>query len=125
VRKESAAKSIAILVNPANSVFAQADAKEAQQAACALGVNLLILNANNGHIPALTTILGSAEPSYSSPAAALKSPAPKIYGARDASRDLLDAGRGGREPRVLRAASLSRGLANMALSYALVEGGVP
>jgi putative tryptophan/tyrosine transport system substrate-binding protein len=41
------AKSIAMLVNPGNPAFAEADAKEAQQAARALGVNLLILNANN------------------------------------------------------------------------------
>ena len=41
------ARSIAILVNPGNPGFAAADAKEAQQAARALGVNLLVLNANN------------------------------------------------------------------------------
>jgi putative ABC transport system substrate-binding protein len=41
------ARSIAILVNPGNPGFADADAKEAHQAARALGVNLLVLNANN------------------------------------------------------------------------------
>jgi putative tryptophan/tyrosine transport system substrate-binding protein len=40
-------RSIAILVNPGNPAFANADAKEAQQAARTLGVNLLVLNANN------------------------------------------------------------------------------
>ena len=41
------ARSIAILVNPGNPGFAAADAKETQQAARTLGVNLLVLNANN------------------------------------------------------------------------------
>jgi putative ABC transport system substrate-binding protein len=41
------AKSIAILVNPGNPGFADADVKEAQQAARALDVNLLVLNANS------------------------------------------------------------------------------
>ena len=41
------AKSIAFLVNPGNPGFANAETKEVQQAARALGVNLLILNASN------------------------------------------------------------------------------
>src|ERR1700730_11535527 len=41
------ARSIAILVNPGNPGFAEADAKEAQQAARALGVDLLVLKASN------------------------------------------------------------------------------
>lgn len=43
------ATSIGMLVNPGNPGFAQADAKEAQQAARSLGVNLLVLNANNSN----------------------------------------------------------------------------
>jgi putative tryptophan/tyrosine transport system substrate-binding protein len=41
------AKSIAMLVNPGNPGFANADAKEAREAARALGVNLLVVNANS------------------------------------------------------------------------------
>src|SRR6266404_1439125 len=41
------ASSIAMLVNPGNPGFAEADAKEAQEAARALGVNLLVLKASN------------------------------------------------------------------------------
>jgi putative tryptophan/tyrosine transport system substrate-binding protein len=41
------AKSIAFLVNPGNPGFAEAEAKEVQQAARALGVKLLVLNASN------------------------------------------------------------------------------
>jgi ABC-type uncharacterized transport system substrate-binding protein len=41
------AKSIATLVNPGNPGFAEADTKEAQQAASALDINLLVLKATN------------------------------------------------------------------------------
>ncbi len=41
------ASSIAMLVNPGNPVLADAQAKEAQQAARVLGVDLLVLNASN------------------------------------------------------------------------------
>jgi putative ABC transport system substrate-binding protein len=40
------ARSIAFLVNPGNPGFANAETKEVQQAARALGVNLLVLNAS-------------------------------------------------------------------------------
>ena len=42
-----AAKKIAFLVNPANRALAESDAKEAQDTAHALGVNLLILDASS------------------------------------------------------------------------------
>src|SRR3984893_6631902 len=41
------AKSVAFLVNPGNPGFAEVEAKEVQQAARSLGVNLLALNASN------------------------------------------------------------------------------
>ena len=41
------ASSIAMLVNPGNPGFAEADTKEAQQAARALGIDLLVLKASN------------------------------------------------------------------------------
>jgi putative tryptophan/tyrosine transport system substrate-binding protein len=41
------AKSVAFLVNPGNPGFAEVEAKEVQQAARGLGVNLLALNASN------------------------------------------------------------------------------
>jgi putative tryptophan/tyrosine transport system substrate-binding protein len=43
------ASSIAILVNPGNPGFAEADTKEAQQAARALGIDLLVLKASNSN----------------------------------------------------------------------------
>jgi putative ABC transport system substrate-binding protein len=42
-----AATSMAVLVNPSNSGIADTETKEAQQAARALGVTLLVLNASN------------------------------------------------------------------------------
>jgi putative ABC transport system substrate-binding protein len=42
-----AATSIAVLVNPGNPAIAESETKEAQQAARALGVSLLVLNASN------------------------------------------------------------------------------
>jgi putative tryptophan/tyrosine transport system substrate-binding protein len=42
-----AVKVIAILVNPANRVLAEADAKEAATAAAALGLRLIVLNASS------------------------------------------------------------------------------
>jgi putative tryptophan/tyrosine transport system substrate-binding protein len=42
-----AATSIAFLVNPGNPGVAESEMKEAQQAARALGVSLLVLNASN------------------------------------------------------------------------------
>jgi hypothetical protein len=124
-RTESTRRSIAILV-------AQADAKETQQAPCALGVNLLVLNANSGDIQALTTICVAP----SSPAAALKPPrSENLWRAMHPEICLMRVAEAAKRQRCVDTEGLARGLTEPRTGKhsaiigeadeALVEGGVP